>query len=152
MNYIKSFESYSTDYYLDFSKSEFPEKLTFSDPKCKYNMLEFTPGMNKVHILYDLDKSSVDTDNPYKGSLADHITFDFSVTYSMEEKKKTKAFIKISSGSQTWLEFSYQDGEYDRMDTTKAELSSEHKSMIEKILKKYSKMSCDSLEKNIKNI
>lgn len=150
MNYLKTFESYnevvtnykntdSTDYYLEFSKEEFPEVLKFDKPNCEYKMSKFIPGMNKVHIDYELSSEQPEDDNPYKGSISNYLSFDFSVTYEMEEKSETNCFVKIISGNQTWLEFSYKKGEYDNMDVTKADISDESKNKIQKILDKYSK-------------
>ena len=138
MKYIKKFEDHSsTEFYLDFKKSDFLEVIKFDEPKLEYEIKEFIPSMNSVKIIYD-KTSNYDDGNPYTGDIPGTLVVDFSVTYEMGNQSTT-SFFKITSGSQSWLEFSYSDGEFDYMDITKCKLSKESDELIKKILNKYSK-------------
>lgn len=138
MKYIKKFEDHSsTDFYLNFKKSDFLDVIKFDDPKSKYKMIKFIPSMNSVQVVYELD-SEINDDNPYKGDISDILTINFSVTYEMNNQSKT-CFFKIISGNQTWLEFSYSNGEFSYIDIIKCELSIESNEEIKKLLNKYSK-------------
>lgn len=139
MKHLKTFESHSksTDYYLNFDESIFPKEISFDDPKSNYKSVKFIPKMNSVYISYELD-SEVDSNNPYKGTIPDILTFEFSVTYDMNNKQDKSLFVSIISGSQTWLEFSYKNDEIEYIDEPKCKLSSVSEKEIKDILKKYS--------------
>lgn len=140
MIYLKNFENYSTEFYLDFKKSDFPKILEFIEPKSKYKMLDFIPGMNKVTITYTLE-SKPKEDNPYKGTLPDMMQMDISATYNMgyENKGETKMHVKITGGAQTWYEISYTKGKIIKDENPNyKKLNKNTLNNIKKILKKYS--------------
>ena len=140
MRYLKKFENYSTDFYSKFKKSDFPKKIKFDNPKCVYEMRDFIPGMNKVTIYYNLiDKK--DQNNPYEGTIPDMMQMDISITYDIDNSKKTKIFLRILSGTQNWFEISYTDDKIfkdDNPDYKKIDKSTFDN--IKKIFKKYSNM------------
>lgn len=140
MKYLKNFESHSisTDYYENFEKSDFPDFLKFDNPKSEYELVDYIFNSNSVHITYNLSSDQPESDNPYMGNIPDIMTLDFSITYDMGDNESTSCFLKIISGSQVWLEFSFKDGEYKYSDITKCELSTETNDIIKKLINKYS--------------
>lgn len=143
MRFLKTFETYtpevdqSTEYYTEFSIDDFPEVITFDNPKATYKRTKLIPGSNKVLLRYDLDSEQPDKDNPYSGDITEIVTVEIDITY---KENITKSFVNIIGGNNIWRTFSYEGKSISDIEVTDNKLSEKSFNDIIKILDKYSKI------------
>lgn len=138
LKYIKEYEEYSTDFYLDFNKNWFPSKLTFNTDlgKLTYEQIELIPSSNKISVNYQ--KNEKDNKNPYGGNMADKMRMDVEITYYSTEKSQqdVKIQVTISGGSRDWVNFIYEHGEVYHISETNVKLNKSSWNKVMNVVKK----------------